>query len=625
MRHDSGDHTSNSQLPSIVWFESLLESRFRNAGYVSALLGLLFFIPLVIFIQSSVYHPIQTLTNVLYLILSLKFLFSALSILILGFFLTRFYIRNCFNPFYETNFNVKKYQVGAATVAMSVSFATVWFLAFYASVTPVYLSWTVITYFVLVAFFTSWQTALGANFRWQCTEIGLFTHLSQVGMLIFWECAYDLPRNIVRGLIVTVPLALLHSNIRPSFFDLILAPSTMLSSTVLIYFVQAYTRLVFEIINVTTMQPISLPLVGQFEGTAKQQRQQQSLISAITSDNDLLRLFGFRALHDAAVTSLNTRQPIYSLSQPGKNPRTWIAVYETCSRVLEMVREQLQTGTSLMETDLGERKTLSARPELSTTMGDGAVIGVRHRNVAEAGLNLRPVNTPTIPPTARRRFNVTEINSPDANGSGSKSNSLDGNLSGDKADGQSSSPVPHYHPKNYLLSKTSKIRLLQPPHLNARYHGSSLHVSKPWINLRAFPGYHHVQNFVDQVHATFLKPAPTVSSYLLTLSEYSLHTLSLLTTYSIHEDRYGIVQEKIGQIFGMFIRLELAIDLYIRSTSNNKTEQAFRPNLHQMEDVLVSSLLAVYSTFRPYVDTLEMTDAERKMLKVLVNVDNQPT
>ncbi|KAI6185929.1 Nucleoporin protein Ndc1-Nup [Aphelenchoides besseyi] len=606
MRHDSGDHTSNSQLPSIVWFESLLESRFRNAGYVSALLGLLFFIPLVIFIQSSVYHPIQTLTNVL-----------SLSILILGFFLTRFYIRNCFNPFYETNFNVKKYQVGAATVAMSVSFATVWFLAFYASVTPVYLSWTVITYFVLVAFFTSWQTALGANFRWQCTEIGLFTHLSQVGMLIFWECAYDLPRNIVRGLIVTVPLALLHSNIRPSFFDLILAPSTMLSSTVLIYFVQAYTRLVFEIINVTTMQPISLPLVGQFEGTAKQQRQQQSLISAITSDNDLLRLFGFRALHDAAVTSLNTRQPIYSLSQPGKNPRTWIAVYETCSRVLEMVREQLQTGTSLMETDLGERKTLSARPELSTTMGDGAVIGVRHRNVAEAGLNLRPVNTPTIPPTARRRFNVTEINSPDANGSGSKSNSLDGNLSGDKADGQSSSPVPHYHPKNYLLSKTSKIRLLQPPHLNARYHGSSLHVSKPWINLRAFPGYHHVQNFFTRL---FLKPAPTVSSYLLTLSEYSLHTLSLLTTYSIHEDR-----KKIGQIFGMFIRLELAIDLYIRSTSNNKTEQAFRPNLHQMEDVLVSSLLAVYSTFRPYVDTLEMTDAERKMLKVLVNVDNQPT
>ncbi|KAI6212597.1 hypothetical protein M3Y94_00044900 [Aphelenchoides besseyi] len=400
----------------------------------------------------------------------------------------------------------------------------------------------------------------------------------------------------------------------------------MLSTTVLIYAVQAYTRLVFEIINVTTMQPINLPLVGHFEGTAKQQRQQQSLIAAITSDNDFLRLFGFRALHDAAVTSLNTRQPIYSLSQPGKNPRTWIAVYETCSRVLEMVREQLQTGTSLMETDLGERKsTLSGRPELTTSMGDDAVVGVRHRNVAKAGLKLRPVNTPTIPPTARRRFDVTEINSPDTNRSGSKSNSLDGHLSDDKTHGQSSSPIPHYHPNHYLLSKTSKIRLLQPPHMNARYHATSSHVSKPWVNLRAFPGYRHAQNLIDQIHTTFFKPAPTVSSYLLTLSEYSLHTLSLLTTYSIHEDRYGIVQEKIGQIFGMFIRLELAIDLYIRSTSNNKTEQAFRPNLHQMEDVLVSSLLAVYSTFRPYVDTLEMTDAERKMLKVLVNVDNQPS
>ncbi|KAI6233549.1 hypothetical protein M3Y99_00904300 [Aphelenchoides fujianensis] len=624
---DSGDfgHNPNAPLPPIAWFESLLETRQRNAAFGSAAVGVLLFVPLVIFVQSSAYHPIQSLSNVLYLLLSPQFWISAAAVGAFGFALAKFYVRNCFHPFYETNFNVKKFQVVAAATAMWATCGVFWAAATYASVRPVYMSWALFTFFAAVSFFTAWQTALGANFRWQCTKIGLFAHLTHVTPFVVRECGIDLPRNLIRGLIPTIPIALLHSTVRPSFLDLLLAPSTIASMLLVVFAVQAITRLTFEIINVTTMQPIALPLITGFGGTPKQQRQQQSMIAAITSDDDLLRLFGLRALHDAASTSLNTRAPIYALSQPGHKPRNWEIVYDVCTRVIDIVREQLQVTTNLVETELGERKTtLVARPEAHSPAGGPALIGARHRNVAQLGLNLRPANTPTIRPMARRRFDLTEHSptslalsngSTGANGSGEQTTQVNS---------QHSPSLPNYHPNHYLLSKSSKMRLLRPPRLIPRPPPAAAYASKPWINVRAFPGYQHVQKAVDQLRSTFLKPAPNVSSYCLTLTEYSLQTLSALAVHSIDEDKYGVVQENIGEIFGQFLRLELAIDLYIRSTSNNKAEQAFRPNLHQMEDVLINSLLSIHATFRDYVEALQLSDAERKMLKVLANVEGSP-
>jgi hypothetical protein len=43
--------------------------------------------------------------------------------------------------------------------------------------------------------------------------------------------------------------------------------------------------------------------------------------------------------------------------------------------------------------------------------------------------------------------------------------------------------------------------------------------------------------------------------------------LSVLAAYSLDEDSFGIVQQHLSPIISTFLRLELAIDLYIRSTS----------------------------------------------------------
>jgi hypothetical protein len=87
----------------------------------------------------------------------------------------------------------------------------------------------------------------------------------------------------------------------------------------------------------------------------------------------------------------------------------------------------LQISTTYVEPNLGERK-----------------------NVARLGLNLRPVNTPTIRPMARRQFDepITGFGNTTLNNG---SNGYD-----------------------FHLLNQSKKRLLQPPQLNPRVQGELL-------------------------------------------------------------------------------------------------------------------------------------------------------
>lgn len=84
----------------------------------------------------------------------------------------------------------------------------------------------------------------------------------------------------------------------------------------------------------------------------------------------------------------------------------------------------LQASTSFVETQLGDERTT---------------------NIARLGLNLRPANTPTIRPMARRQFDYDHSN---------------GGLR------NTSSGSPNGHDVYHL--NQSKHRLLQPPQLNPR-------------------------------------------------------------------------------------------------------------------------------------------------------------
>lgn len=130
-------------------------------------------------------------------------------------------------------------------------------------------------------------------------------------------------------------------------------------------------------------------------------------------------------MNEIARASRNSREIIFSLSQPGKKPRNWITIYDVCTRITDVTREMLQVNMAYVETPLGSERSTS---------------------IARLGLNLRPVNTPTIRPMARRQFGTEKTN-------GSSSH----NLSNGSANGHDI----------YQLNQ-SKHHLLQPPILNPR-------------------------------------------------------------------------------------------------------------------------------------------------------------
>lgn len=100
----------------------------------------------------------------------------------------------------------------------------------------------------------------------------------------------DLARNVARSYMIVVPLCALLVPLRRSFFDLIFAFHTNVSNFFLIFAFQVVVRLIFEIINVVTMQPINLPLISQSLSSDRSTKQQQNLLNAITSEDDLLRV-----------------------------------------------------------------------------------------------------------------------------------------------------------------------------------------------------------------------------------------------------------------------------------------------------------------------------------------------
>lgn len=102
--------------------------------------------------------------------------------------------------------------------------------------------------------------------------------------------AGDLARNVARGYMLATPLCVLFPALRHNFFDLIFAFKTNISNFFLVFILQIGIRLILESINLVAMQPVNLPLTSQTVGTGRQTRQQQNLINAITSENDLLRV-----------------------------------------------------------------------------------------------------------------------------------------------------------------------------------------------------------------------------------------------------------------------------------------------------------------------------------------------
>lgn len=144
-----------------------------------------------------------------------------------------------------------------------------------------------------------------------------------------------------------------------------------------------------------------------------------------------------------ARASPETRKIIFSLSQPGNKPRNWTTVYDLCTRIIETTREMLQASTTVVEPHLGERKS----------------------NIARLGLNLRPVNTPTIRPMGRRQFEVEQTGETLLRGSNNEPGII-GTSNGSTENGHSFAGVRLNYPKH---------RLLQPSSLNPRTQGSFTH------------------------------------------------------------------------------------------------------------------------------------------------------
>ncbi|KAI6189386.1 Nucleoporin protein Ndc1-Nup [Aphelenchoides bicaudatus] len=504
----NGHSFISPQLPvQYEWFDRLLESRHRRAQLLSSALSVVVFYVAVAFYQIEVLHPIASFLNLFYLLFSATFWFGAIFIGVLGYFLASFFISRCFHPLYEMNRNVAKYQVVMAASSIFVSYMLLWFLVVSASLNVEYSSWSAFILFTAVAFFTSYQTALSANFRWECAKGGLFSMLFNVWRLILKRGGTDLAQNVARGYMIATPLCMLIPSFRFSFFDLIFAFSTNISNFFLIFVLQAAVRFMFEIINLTVMQPILLPLIGQ--GSGRHDRPQPNLINAITSENDLLREFGFFALREIAQTSIGGREIIFSLSQPGKKPRNWAVIYESCSRIIEVTREMLQVSTAYVEPNLGAVNQKS--------------------NAARLGLKLRPVNAPTIRPLANRQFDLLK-----------------------QQNGHAST------------------NLLQPPQLNPRVQVSTYQPRFFRTDLSMIPGHIYIEHWIDAFCSSFLRPTPNVSSYYMKLSEYCIDTLAALSFYSVKEDSYGIVQTNLSDIVSMFLHLELTIDLYLRSSSSVK-------------------------------------------------------
>jgi hypothetical protein len=165
--------------------------------------------------------------------------------------------------------------------------------------------------------------------------------------------AKDMARNIARGYMLATPICVISSFLRPSFFDLITAIETNIANFVLIFTFQVFVRLMVEIVNSTTMQPINLPLTASCASGSKSASEQKSMINAIASEDALLKIFGFYALNRIARGNEFSRSVIYALSEPGKKPRNWNIVFEVCVRVINVVQEDLQLSTPFMETHLG--------------------------------------------------------------------------------------------------------------------------------------------------------------------------------------------------------------------------------------------------------------------------------
>ncbi|CAD5215059.1 unnamed protein product [Bursaphelenchus xylophilus] len=547
------------------WFEQLVRNKFFWASAAAALAAAPIFLLLVLIVQSSVLSPFTSVFNTLLLFLQLDFYLSLILACATVFVFSQIVCRHCFGMLFEQNYDVTKEVPLIAcslTIVITVLF---WVYTSCAALESTVLtaSGSIYVFFWALTLFASFNTAFSANFRWEFVNETPLNYFRAILPDLLYYTVIDTVRNAARSLVFTVLLSPLFSFTRSSFFDLILRAGLMINHFAVVLAGIVAVRFSFELLNAIVMQPLNLPMPTSTTFLSDEtEKTQKNVLNAISSANLLLRIFGFQALYDLSMRSEQGRALIYSISQPAGKPRNWMAVRDACMESIEYIHELLAQKVGKIETRPGFEK---------------------QKKLTQLGPSVRSAMTPTVRPLAARALSgtATDLN----------------------------------EEKRLQFTSPSKARLLLPPNVNPRHFEAPKQKARTFsLSLSSFP---LLNKWINLFKDNLLKPAPAIQTYYLIQAEYAINCLSVLTANSIKEDRFGIVQKDLAPIFSILLRLELAIDLYIRSTSNRKEDVMIRPNLSRLEDVLMDSIKRLYITYNDHIDSLELAPSERDLLNIL--------
>ncbi|CAD5210243.1 unnamed protein product [Bursaphelenchus okinawaensis] len=547
------------------WFESYLNGRFRWASIASALTSIPIFFLVVLCVQSSLFSPFSSLYNAFMVMFQLQFGGAAILTFLLVFVFSSIMCKYCFGMLYEQNYDVTKEVPLIAAVAITVTSIFFWMFVSYGSMDDAALkaSGTIYLFFWTLVLFSAFNTAFASNFRWEFVQETPLKYLNAILVDLLSCTAIDTLRNTLRALVVSSVISLLFSSTRANFFDFLIRPGLMFNHIVIVFGIIVNVRIAFELLNAIVMQPLDLPMPTTTSFISDESaKASKNALNAIVSENLMLKLFGFQSLYDLVSRSEVGRNLVYSISQPAGKPRNWYAVRDSCMESIDYIHGLLAAKVGQVETQPGFEK---------------------QKKLAELGPSVRSALTPTVRPMAARVFSgtVTDLG----------------------------------EEKKLAFSTPSKAKLLLPPNLNPRHYEAKKQKAKVFdFSLNSFP---LLNKYLTWFKDNFLKPSPAIPTYHLIEAEYALNSLSILLANSLKEDQYGIVQKDLSTLFRAFLQLELAIDLYIRSTSNRKEDVMVRPNLSRLEDVLMESVKRVYLTFGEHIDSLELTPSEKPVLEMM--------
>ncbi|KJH52161.1 nucleoporin protein Ndc1-Nup [Dictyocaulus viviparus] len=106
------------------------------------------------------------------------------------------------------------------------------------------------------------------------------------------------------------------------------------------------TKVLLKMVRHIIMKPIYFPLPPAYVIHTPTLEQMRTLIVALDSQDTLLKLFAFADLRRIAWTDRNRRLEVFSLSQPGGNPRNWSSVSTACLNILERIRSEIEVASN---------------------------------------------------------------------------------------------------------------------------------------------------------------------------------------------------------------------------------------------------------------------------------------